>query len=774
MSDRSITMPDRDARHIYSKPLDQDQTRLLALQPGRGNEPLECHIRLVSALTKTPYDAISYVWGSQTTTEMIRCRTDGHSRQADLPLAQNAAEALRAARLAVSERLVWIDCICISQTSHDEKAAQVAMMDSIFANAATVLVWLGADEGGHAVPALEVAERIHERFGDATRFHARRNENLMVAKALSTKAWQRCYEGLGSVLPLFECDWFWRLWCVQELALAKQVLIHWGSVVLTWDSVLAVAAFVESEAQLHLAHNGGTGVHNVIMLESLRQKLRGEYIRQMPFSRLLSLTRLHGVTEPCDRVFSLLGLDRRLSMDSRGFLDDHYGDRWRNGRSRARRRVFHEAPAIVFYQAPTMPPLVTPDYSQGIDKVYLSTAKALLAREGNLFFLSFVQHDVRIGQSGLPSWVPQWHVNKHRLITQFDLLHDHPVSFFLELAWAKNTTGSETAFRGYDGRIGSSIRFMTAPIIHSGLTDSTVVENDGTLRTQGLLLSRVVKSCPSAASMTETSHQWLQTLRDWYRTVSTWFAQAAQPNGSPDLSSNQLDDMVFKTFYRTLLGGHFRVKAVFLELRKELESFRALLLSDKSVVTNPCPTTRAYVIQICRSRTLYLTDTGQLGIGSQYLQPGDHVCFLAGAAVPLLLRPRSDPEFVHRQRRWVLVGETYVDQLSGASPDLKIPEDFPSLLLERTRYFSPLAAGLQDGGSEEEVVQALVDSAFLRMSNSAMEAGVFNEVYYSDLGEIGVSWHTNVVGGGLFSAMREMESGALNVGTYQRMQFLID
>jgi hypothetical protein len=129
---------------------------------------------------------------------------------------------------------------------------------------------------------------------------------------------------------------------------------------------------------------------------------------------------------------------------------------------------------------------------------------------------------------------------------------------------------------------------------------------------------------------------------------------------------------------------------------------------------------------------------------------------------------------VHRQRRWVFVGETYVDQSSGASPDLKIPEDFPSLLLERTRYFSPLAAGLQDGGSEEEVVQALVDSAFLRMSNSAMEAGVFNEVYYSDLGEIGVSWHTNVVGGGLFSAMREMESGALNVGTYQRMQFLID
>ena len=149
----------------------------------------------------------------------------------------------------------------------------------------------------------------------------------------------------------------------------------------------------------------------------------------MPFSRLLSLTRLHGVTDPCDRISSLLGLDRRLSMNLGDLYQERYADSWYSG----------------FRKVPAVQPLVNPDYSQGIDRLYLSTAKALLAREGNLHLLSFVQHGAQVGQGDLPSWVPQWHINEHRLITQFDLLPDHPTYASLATALAESTKDAKSA-----------------------------------------------------------------------------------------------------------------------------------------------------------------------------------------------------------------------------------------------------------------------------------------------------------------------------------------
>ena len=107
-----------------------------------------------------------------------------------------------------------------------------------------------------------MAGRIQECFGEEleTRWHRRRSEETAAEKLMDPKVRQSCYEEVGAVLPLFECEWFWRLWCVQELALAQQPLIYWGSVVLTWDSVLTVAAFVEAKAQLDVAHTGYAGV----------------------------------------------------------------------------------------------------------------------------------------------------------------------------------------------------------------------------------------------------------------------------------------------------------------------------------------------------------------------------------------------------------------------------------------------------------------------------------------------------------------------------------
>jgi hypothetical protein len=129
---------------IYSKPLRGTQIRLLALQRRDKDERLVCHLRVADVADENlSYEAISYVWGSQDTPATIYCRDDdtGHG-YTQLPIPQNAADALEASCKPQHERLLWIDSICISQASVDEKSAQVAMMDLIFSKATTTYMVL--------------------------------------------------------------------------------------------------------------------------------------------------------------------------------------------------------------------------------------------------------------------------------------------------------------------------------------------------------------------------------------------------------------------------------------------------------------------------------------------------------------------------------------------------------------------------------------------------------------------------------------------------------
>lgn len=648
---------------IYAAPLAEGQTRVLALQPGEGDDLLECQIQVVDAASEEiPYDAISYVWGSQNVTDVIRCESDGDG--VCMPLTKNAADALRAVRRADGVRRVWIDSICISQTSSVEKTAQVAMMDNIFANAATVLIWLGTDDAGQSAAAAEVAILIHEQFGHE--MHSARRGDIIEQEG--TPARQRCYDKVGLLLPLFECEWFWRSWCVQELALANEPLMYWGSTVFTWDVILTAAAFIQSKAQLHVAHMGVAGVYNVVMLEALRARINSvqklKYLEtdiglpeNMPFSRLLSLTRLHGVTEPCDRVFSLLGLDRRLRMPGPGSKQSLMVYPWiHNDHAPHSDRRMKQ-------------PLIKPDYSQSLDSVYLSTARALLRREPNLHLLSFVQHDGEVGQGDLPSWVPRWHINKHRLISQLDL---HPTTIYTSLARALESST-------FDGSPGPRIS------AHWSVRDQqSAVESDGALLADGLLLTTVTEVCSDATFTVERSDQQLATLRQWLLCVSSWFKNHDQTDRL-DAPASELEDVVFNMFYRTILGGHFRANELFMGLRQELPEFRALLSSDATdTTTSRCPITQAFVTQICRSRTSFLTDSSRLGIGPQCLRTGDSVCYLAGAAIPLLLRGRSNSDVTHRH--WLLIGETYVDGLTPSTSRLGADGDYETLMSHQAIY----------------------------------------------------------------------------------------
>ena len=139
-------------------PLEHGSIRLLELLPKDDDaEQLrgrlrEYPLRSMEDLSH-PYEALSYVWGSENKPRSI---VIGNQK---LPITQNLYAALSRLQYRSYSRLLWIDAICIDQTDVKEKERQIPLMAEIYANARCVLVWLGEaeDDGDRALEAISLA-----------------------------------------------------------------------------------------------------------------------------------------------------------------------------------------------------------------------------------------------------------------------------------------------------------------------------------------------------------------------------------------------------------------------------------------------------------------------------------------------------------------------------------------------------------------------------------------------------------------------------------------
>ncbi|KAK1516952.1 HET domain-containing protein [Colletotrichum costaricense] len=196
-------------------------------------EPLSC--RLVEANVDCPpsYVALSYTWGGEEPCEPLTIRTSGSSTK-QLLITPNCAAALRLLRRSLQRKSknrrslsVWIDAICIVQTSDDERNAQVAMMAEIYQRAKTVVVWLGEDHAPATWGSLACSKplALFPRLG----YDRGRNEGL---KSLAARiALKVCN---NDTLHHLRLSPYWtRVWTLQEFA-------HKNSAVLCRDSRLFV------------------------------------------------------------------------------------------------------------------------------------------------------------------------------------------------------------------------------------------------------------------------------------------------------------------------------------------------------------------------------------------------------------------------------------------------------------------------------------------------------------------------------------------------------
>jgi hypothetical protein len=129
-------------RFEYEKLQTSTSIRILALEPGTGNEPLRGRLQHFDLKSEVPsFDALSYVWGVAVYERTFEC----HMQSRVVMITSSLEEALQRLRSPHEITNIWADGICINQHDTSERESQVKLMGQLYTRAQQVKIWLGPD-----------------------------------------------------------------------------------------------------------------------------------------------------------------------------------------------------------------------------------------------------------------------------------------------------------------------------------------------------------------------------------------------------------------------------------------------------------------------------------------------------------------------------------------------------------------------------------------------------------------------------------------------------
>jgi hypothetical protein len=250
-------------------PLDlaKHEIRLLRLQPRQFSsvEEIECELVQVNLDAEPQYEALSYEWGAPSESPFW-ISVDGELYQVQ----ENLSDALRDLRPKSEPRMLWIDALCINQNDTMERNHQVACMGDIYRNASRVIVWIGRerlDEDGHddALIAISFLEDTKRRsLAEFIPGCNSKRQSQLLQKGYG-RAWQ-------AVLNLCRRQYWTRLWIIQEVVLATNIIVHCGQLKVTWGVLSKLFAQLESHC-LEMTFEAGDAIRSSIPARLDRQRL---------------------------------------------------------------------------------------------------------------------------------------------------------------------------------------------------------------------------------------------------------------------------------------------------------------------------------------------------------------------------------------------------------------------------------------------------------------------------------------------------------------------
>ncbi|KAL8347259.1 hypothetical protein RB601_003225 [Gaeumannomyces tritici] len=327
--------------YCYS-PLPHHSIRLLRLMPHKDKEaPIRCQLFEYSLQEPGQgihlYEALSYVWGSQEnklpiyiqSTDKGGCSSATPTTGDDhcLLVTANLHKALSCVRNRLLERVLWIDAVCIDQGNEDEKGRQVRSMAKIYANASRVIVWLGeaVDAGDQALEAIRMAAREHM---DPTIYqpgHQATHAHQPANSAINRQA----------VLKLLQRPWFQRIWVLQEVAAARNIVVKCGSVEIDGHAFCsgmdALKPYQSSQELSSLIRSVAYLVRGASFRPRFEHGLassQGFSLGIRPLSELVDMYHDRKATERRDKVYALLGMS--LGDPSAAGLSANYETSWKD------------------------------------------------------------------------------------------------------------------------------------------------------------------------------------------------------------------------------------------------------------------------------------------------------------------------------------------------------------------------------------------------------------------------------------------------------------
>jgi len=263
------------------------EIRLLRILPSfNADDMVRCRIRNVSLSENPVYAALSYCWG-------------GHSQKRGIELngstvhvTANLEEALRQMRRWWTSIDIWIDALCIDQTSKSERAAQVLRMFAIYQEARVVAIWLGPEAHGSD----KVMMKLSQNQGT--------NQPYDYGERFSRPVFEDNEPPTSEEVRAFLLRPYWyRIWIIQEIAAAREMCVLCGD----WTIELKdIARFLcELVAQDMSSAAQPSPIKQLFDIRNARRD-------QKPIALLDALHRTsHSSSlEMLDKVYGLLGVVR--------------------------------------------------------------------------------------------------------------------------------------------------------------------------------------------------------------------------------------------------------------------------------------------------------------------------------------------------------------------------------------------------------------------------------------------------------------------------------